>query len=91
MRILLKTTCIFVLLLTVLFALWWFWPARTPGISLANSNSVSSLEYIQINDQEQCVLIRSHNTDNPILLFLHGGPDTFNQVMLDILNVDNRK
>ena len=58
----------------LIMVIWWFLPERTPKIKTNDNNSISSIEYIPIGGLEQCVLIRGHNTDNPILLFLHGGP-----------------
>ncbi|NND52116.1 MAG: alpha/beta hydrolase [Flavobacteriaceae bacterium] len=63
-----------ILILLLLTIVWWFWPERTPKIRSDNTTSIASLEYITIGGLEQSVLIRSHNTENPILLFLHGGP-----------------
>jgi pimeloyl-ACP methyl ester carboxylesterase len=34
------------------------------------------MEYVEIGGIKQCVVIRSYNTDNPILLYVHGGPGT---------------
>jgi pimeloyl-ACP methyl ester carboxylesterase len=77
MRILKKVFKVLILIvvsIVILSSLWWFWPERTPSIKSQNNNSIASIEYIKIGDVEQCVLIRGHNTNNPILLFLHGGP-----------------
>lgn len=38
--------------------------------------SVSEKIYIEINGMQQGMFIRSENTDNPVILFLHGGPGT---------------
>jgi len=33
-----------------------------------------TIEYIEINNSKQCIAICSKKSDNPILLYLHGGP-----------------
>ena len=33
-----------------------------------------TIEYIEINNSKQCIAISSKKSDNPILLYLHGGP-----------------
>ncbi len=64
-----------VMAIVMLTIIWWFWPAKTPAInSIPDGRSISQIEYVEIGGSEQCVLIRSHDTRNPILLFLHGGP-----------------
>lgn len=70
----LKAVSLVILSLIVLVTIWWFLPARTPQIASANNNAISTIDYINIGGVEQCVLIRSENANNPILLFLHGGP-----------------
>ncbi len=37
-------------------------------------NSIDSLYDVKINGCQQKILVQSDNTDNPILLYLHGGP-----------------
>lgn len=69
-----KALTIIFLSIVVLATIWWFWPARTPTIKSQNSNSIASIDYIEIGGIEQCVLIRGHDIRNPIILFLHGGP-----------------
>ena len=63
---------VILLMILILSGLWWIWPERTPRIN--GAQSVAEIAYIQIGGIEQSVLIRSHNINNPILLFLHGGP-----------------
>ncbi len=60
--------------LSVITGLFWILPERTPKIKTDDKKAISTIDYIHIGGIEQCVLIRSHNTDNPIILFLHGGP-----------------
>jgi pimeloyl-ACP methyl ester carboxylesterase len=65
----------FFLFLIVLILLIYFRPAWTPSIAAANgTKSVASLERIELGKLKQYVLIRSADVNNPILLFIHGGP-----------------
>jgi pimeloyl-ACP methyl ester carboxylesterase len=50
--------------------------AGTPRIPPESGRSIALLEKVRIGDTDQWILERSHNTDNPIVLFLHGGPGT---------------
>lgn len=71
---LLKILLIFILLIIILIAIWFILPERTPQIKSSSNNSIATIEYINIGEVEQSVLIRSKDINNPIILFLHGGP-----------------
>lgn len=47
-------------------------PAWTPRID--TPNSVASLEAVTLNGSRQWILVRGDNRNDPVLLFLHGGP-----------------
>lgn len=64
---------VFLFLLTLLLIIY-FRPAWTPSIHAGNSRSIASLEKIKLGNLKQYVLIRSEDIQNPILLFIHGGP-----------------
>jgi pimeloyl-ACP methyl ester carboxylesterase len=75
MKIILRILKWVFLFLIGLSLIIYFRPAWTPSITPNhNKKSVSSLERIDIGNLEQYVLIRSADTNNPILLFIHGGP-----------------
>jgi pimeloyl-ACP methyl ester carboxylesterase len=38
------------------------------------SNSIDTIYDVNINGCQQKILVQSNNTDNPVLLYLHGGP-----------------
>ena len=63
-------------LIAVRFAL----PAGTPRIRLGgkadSAQSIAALEKVRIGGSDQWVLERSEDVDNPVVLYLHGGPGT---------------
>ncbi len=59
-----------ILLLLVIIGLCF--PTWTPKIS--NKNSISELRKVKINDTLLEVMIRGRNRDNPVVIFVHGGP-----------------
>jgi pimeloyl-ACP methyl ester carboxylesterase len=67
-------------LIVALLILRFVLPAGTPRIHLTErsdpANAIAVLEKLSIGESDQWILERSENTDNPIILFLHGGPGT---------------
>lgn len=67
------------LLVVALLAIWISQvTATTPPITDANGDpipgSIATLEQVTLGDSEQWVTIRGQSTENPVLLFLSGGP-----------------
>ena len=48
--------------------------ATTPKIVDQDYKSIAILEKVIIGGITQCICVRGKNIENPILLFLHGGP-----------------
>lgn len=62
----------FCLTLMLLIITGLFFPTWTPEIT--EENSISELRRIEIKDTGITVMIRGNNRDNPVILFVHGGP-----------------
>jgi L-proline amide hydrolase len=57
---------------TGLLLLFLFFPTWTP--SIAGENSITRFEKVKINGAEHQIMIRGMDRNNPVLLFVHGGP-----------------
>ena len=63
---------IFSISITLFMLLILFFPTWTPKIN--GENSIAILESIEINGTELEVMIRGVNRNNPMIIFVHGGP-----------------
>jgi pimeloyl-ACP methyl ester carboxylesterase len=61
-----------VIILFLIIAL--FRPTWTQHIK--SDNSINVLEQVEINGTSQEIMIRGNDKDNPVILFVHGGPGT---------------
>ncbi len=57
-------------------------------ISMADIKKIDSVESIKLGSQTQWIYITGNNTDNPILLVIHGGPGF---AMLPLFHYNNKK
>ncbi len=66
------------LLLLAAFVLYSQWAAHTPAILGADGKplpgSIASLEKVKLGGVDQWLIIRGHDVNKPVLLFLSGGP-----------------
>ncbi len=58
---------VIILLIIALFS-----PTWTPHIK--GNNSISVLEQVKINGSSHEIMIRGKDRDNPVIIFVHGGP-----------------
>lgn len=55
---------------------------------ITTQNGISEINYVDINNSKQYVLIRGKDINNPVLLFLHGGPGASATALLRKFNSD---
>ena len=67
-----KAIKIAIVIITIGLLLILFIPSRTPQI--VGNNSVASIQRVKLGEIDQYIMIRGKDLNNPILLFLHGGP-----------------
>ncbi|SDZ45675.1 alpha/beta hydrolase [Bacillus sp. 166amftsu] len=59
---------VIILILVIAF----FFPTWTPHIK--GDNSISTLEQVKINGSNHEIMIRGNDKNNPVIIFVHGGP-----------------
>lgn len=59
-----------IIILILVIAL--YFPTWTPHIK--GDNSISTLEQVKINGSNHEIMIRGNDKDNPVIIFVHGGP-----------------
>lgn len=59
-----------IIIIVLIIAL--FSPTWTPHIK--GDNSISALEQVEINGSSHEIMIRGNDKDNPVIIFVHGGP-----------------
>jgi len=67
-----KTTKIIVMIFLFVLAAELFAPTWTPNIK--GDNSISELRKVKVNGANIEMMARGNNRDNPIVIFVHGGP-----------------
>lgn len=62
----------FVIVIVLLLVLMLLFPTWTSSIK--GSNSISVLEQVEINGTGHEMMIRGYDKENPVIIFVHGGP-----------------
>ncbi len=52
-------------------------------VRIESANGINEAKFIKVNGAEEWITIRGDNKDNPVLLFLHGGPSEANSPFVD--------
>ncbi len=71
MKVLKKLVCIFLILIALILILHYIGSLinkRTP------TGGINEFMYVEINETKQWINIYGENKNNPVLLYLHGGP-----------------
>ncbi len=80
----------------VAFGVAVMWPASTPPIAGADGKplpgSITTLEKVRLGNSDQWIMIRGYNAENPVLLYLSGGPGqsdlAYSRIFFDDLSRD---
>jgi pimeloyl-ACP methyl ester carboxylesterase len=78
-RILLALVVLVVLAVVAALAYRAMWQRRIAnGVKITSPNGIDEGKFIEINGAKEWITIRGENKDNPVILFLHGGPSEAN-------------
>jgi pimeloyl-ACP methyl ester carboxylesterase len=82
--ILLVLAALFVLAVVAAFSYRAMWQHRIANaVKITSPNGVNEAKFININGAEEWITIRGDDKDNPVILFLHGGPSEANSPFVE--------
>jgi pimeloyl-ACP methyl ester carboxylesterase len=53
------------------------------AVKITSANGIDEAKFIDVNGAEEWITIRGDNKDNPVILFLHGGPSEANSPFVE--------
>jgi pimeloyl-ACP methyl ester carboxylesterase len=73
-----------VLVVVVAFSYRALWQGRIANkTKITSPNGINEAKFISINGAQEWITIRGDNKDNPVILFLHGGPSEANSPFVE--------
>jgi pimeloyl-ACP methyl ester carboxylesterase len=54
------------------------------AVKFTSPNGINEAKFIEVNGAEEWITIRGDNKDNPVILFLHGGPSEANSPFVEL-------
>jgi pimeloyl-ACP methyl ester carboxylesterase len=83
-RILLALAALAVLVVVAAFSYRAVWQHRIANKTrITSPNGIDETKFIEVNGAEEWITIRGDDRDNPVILFLHGGPSEANSPFVE--------
>lgn len=83
-RVLLALALVLVFVIIAALALRAVWQHRIADtVRIDSANGINEAKFIKVHGAEEWITIRGDNKDNPVILFLHGGPSEANSPFVD--------
>jgi pimeloyl-ACP methyl ester carboxylesterase len=91
-RILLGLAALLVVAVVVAFSSRAMWQHRIANETRVTSpNGIDEAKFIRVNGAEEWITIRGDNIENPVILFLHGGPSEANSPFVEFYTPFEKK
>ena len=83
-RVLLALALLMVVVIVGALSFRAVWQRRIANtVRIGSANGINEAKFIKVNGAEEWITIRGDNKDNPVILFIHGGPSEANSPFVD--------